>query len=131
MKKGILSLAALLLLGCGSTPLSNEGTSPETSAAESVDNDAAGPVITVGAMTFSPSTLTIARGATVRFRNTSALLHTVTSGTGSADPAAGKLFDKTLSPGQTVAIRFSNAGTVPYFCQFHESHGMKGSIVVH
>jgi plastocyanin len=131
MKKGILSLAAVVLLGCGSTPPPNEDPSPETSAEESVDTDAAGPTITLGTMTFSPAALTIARGATVRFRNPTALPHTVTSGAGSTDPAAGKLFDKQVNPGQTVSIRFSKAGTVPYFCRFHESHGMKGSIVVH
>jgi plastocyanin len=136
MNKYILPLSILLALGCGGAPSTeDDGSNPETSAAAAVEvddanADAARVTVTLGSMTFSPSRVTVAQGTTVRFRNTSGLSHTVTSGAGSADPTAGKLFDQVLRPGKSVSITFSKTGTVPYFCRPHESHGMKGSIVV-
>lgn len=58
-------------------------------------------------------------------------LHTVTSGTGSADPNAGVLFD---APSQSTSpqftFTFANPGTVPFFCRLHEDFNMKGVVVV-
>jgi hypothetical protein len=57
--------------------------------------------------------------------------HTVTSGTGGADPNAGSLFDAPLtSASTTFQYVFNTAGTYPYFCRPHESFGMTGTITV-
>jgi len=57
--------------------------------------------------------------------------HTITSGTGSADPEAGALFDAVSNSSfRTFSVTFPNAGVFPYFCVFHEGFEMKGYIVV-
>jgi plastocyanin len=81
-------------------------------------------------LTFSPASVNVVEGDTVRWVWTS-LSHTVTNGTGSADPQVGALFDAPLnSVTPTFQYVFTTAGTFPYFCRPHEGFGMKGTIVV-
>jgi len=57
--------------------------------------------------------------------------HTITSGTGSADPQAGALFNAPSNTSVRVfSVTFPNPGVYPYFCVFHEGFDMKGYIVV-
>ncbi len=81
---------------------------------------------------FTPTSLTISVGDTVRWQNpATAQTHTVTNGTGQADPAAGTLFDATVSGANAwFQYVFSAPGTVPVFCRPHESLVMKMTIVV-
>jgi plastocyanin len=110
-------------------------------AADAADAAETGTVHTVqvgagGALTFSPSTLTIAVGDTVTWSFAMAG-HTVTSGT------AGAADDKFCSPsdtncgtpvlsaaGDTYSHRFTTAGAFPYFCAVHFASGMVGTITV-
>jgi plastocyanin len=56
--------------------------------------------------------------------------HTITSGTGAADPNAGSLFDEPSDAGHALYSRtFLEAGTFPFFCVFHEIM-MKGVVIV-
>jgi plastocyanin len=73
-------------------------------------------------------TVTIFQGETVLWKWVSGL-HTVTDGTGAADPTAGSLFDQTISSGE-FAFTFDDPGVVPFFCRFHEGLNMKGAVVV-
>jgi len=58
-------------------------------------------------------------------------IHTVTSGTGSTDPDAGKLFDINLNSSTPVfTFTFPNVGTFPFFCRPHEGFNMKGVVIV-
>ena len=58
-------------------------------------------------------------------------IHTVTNGTGSADPGAGSLFDVDLDQDNEVFVyQFNQAGTYPFFCRVHEAFNMKGVVVV-
>lgn len=79
---------------------------------------------------FSPANLTIQVGDTVRWV-WSIGFHTVTNGTGAADPSVGTLFDTPLnSTVPQFEFVFTEAGTVPYFCRPHEIVDMKGTVVV-
>jgi plastocyanin len=80
---------------------------------------------------FDPADVTVARGATVRWINTSQEEHTVTSGA-SSSPAdhPGQAFDRSLAPGQTFDRTFATPGTYPYFCRPHERFGMRGTVTV-
>ena len=81
-------------------------------------------------LTFDPDTITIQAGDTVEW-NWSGGSHTVTSGTGAADPDVGLLFDEPLnSSNPTVSYTFDTAGDYPYFCRPHELCGMTGIIHV-
>src|SRR5262245_15242158 len=57
--------------------------------------------------------------------------HTVTSGTGFADPQAGALFDMPMTSTSTMLqFTFTTAGDYPFFCRPHEGLGMVGFVHV-
>lgn len=75
-------------------------------------------------------TAKIAVGESVRWQFVSGS-HTVTSGTGGADPQAGALFDQGINSIQTsYTHQFNTAGVFPYFCRPHEGFNMKGYVLV-
>ncbi|MGE5457577.1 MAG: plastocyanin/azurin family copper-binding protein [Methanococcaceae archaeon] len=72
-------------------------------------------------MAFSPATITVSAGTTIKWTNKDAVSHTVTSDTG--------LFDSgSLASGATYSQKFETAGTFPYHCALHT--GMKATVVV-
>src|SRR5258708_5329712 len=71
---------------------------------------------------FTPSSVTIQVGDTVVWTNAGGI-HTVT-GDG-ADPFCG-----TNAIPVTCSETFTNTGTFPYHCQFHQLFGMVGTVVV-
>ena len=73
----------------------------------------------------------ISVGDAILFKYGSGVLHSVTSGTGSADPNMGKLFNQGLtSSAQNFTFTFTTAGTVPFFCIQHEGFNMRGVVIV-
>lgn len=79
--------------------------------------------VTVGDSFFSPSSLQIQVGDTVRWQFSGSLGHTSTSNTG--------LWDSGLrGSGSTFEHTFNSAGTFPYHCTPHQSFGMTGTIAV-
>ncbi len=76
-------------------------------------------------LTFSPAELTIEAGTTVRWRSTSAMLHTVTPDGHSAWTSA------TLGgTGDTFTFTFDQPGTYEYYCEPHLSSNMRGRVIV-
>jgi len=58
-------------------------------------------------------------------------IHTVTNGTGSADPAAGTIFDIGIDPTDSTFVhQYDQEGTFPFFCRVHENLNMRGVVVV-
>lgn len=72
---------------------------------------------------FDPATVTVAAGTAVRWTNRGGAPHTATADDGSWDSG-------TTSPGATFAFTFAVPGTYRYFCRFHQSLGMAGTVVV-
>ena len=87
--------------------------------------------VNVSSFNFSPSQLNIQLGDTVHWALVNGS-HTITSGTGAADPNSGALFDSPLSFANTnFYYTFADtAGTYPYHCTPHEFLGMKATVVV-
>jgi plastocyanin len=84
------------------------------------------PTIDVQLFQFQPGAVVVRTGATVTWTNRDDIEHTVTSG----DPEhrTGR-FDRRLSGrGAFTAMRFSEPGVYPYFCDRHPS--MRGEIRV-
>lgn len=81
--------------------------------------------ITITNFAFSAPTVTIARGQTVRWRNTTGSFHTVT-------PDGHQVFveRQTNAQGQTFETRFDAPGRYRYYCVPHRALGMTGEIVV-
>jgi len=70
---------------------------------------------------FVPATITIGVGDSVLWTNNGASPHTSTGGSWNSG---------TMNPGATFSHTFNSAGSFPYVCQFHESLGMVGTVVV-
>lgn len=70
---------------------------------------------------FSPSTITVTAGTTIKWTNKEGVIHTVTSDT--------DLFDSgNLGVNQTFSFTFNSTGTFPYHCIHHV--GMNGTVIV-
>ena len=85
---------------------------------------------TSGDPKFSPAIAEIVVGDTIRWTVVSGT-HSVTSGTGATDPAAGVLFEAdSLNPGESFSFKFNSIGSFLYFCRPHEADGMTGTVNV-
>lgn len=81
----------------------------------------AGTSVTMAGPRFSPSTIAIKAGQTVRWFNDDAMPHTVT--------ASNRAWDSgNLLPGSSFARRFDSPGSYPYICRYHP--WMQGLVVV-
>ncbi len=120
---GELFLLGILLAGC---------------ACGRGDDKNANVVHMTSSLKFSPATITIGAGETVRWSNSSIMIHTVT-----ADPKLAKRPDSVVLPDSAQPFnsgnilpggKFDYTFTVPgiyrYFCLPHESFGMTGTVVV-
>ena len=125
-------------VGVGAAP--NASASNQTTAAttSNVTAGPAGKLLTIlqgasvqGSPDFEPDTLTVKKGDKITVTNKDTLPHTVTSGTGPADPNNAKQFDTSIiEAGATADIETSNlnAGQYPFFCSVHPY--MTGKLVV-
>ena len=90
------------------------------------------------ALTFQPSTVEIAAGETVEWRNASNIVHTVTANPASASdssfvslPPGVQPFDSgPIAAGGTFSRTFDVAGRYDYFCIPHQTMGMRGTVIV-
>lgn len=81
-------------------------------------------VVRLAPSSFSPASVSIAVGDTVRWNWNDGIPHSVTSRGGfESDPAGVKTEG-------SYSFTFTAAGTFDYYCQVHESNGMTGQVVV-
>jgi plastocyanin len=87
---------------------------------------------------FEPASVTIAKGGSVTWTNTSTMPHSVTDDPAKASnkadaqlPSGAPAWDSSLlQPSQTYSHTFDVAGTYKYFCVPHEALGMLGTVIV-
>lgn len=140
---GLAGISVGLIAACssgdstGSTDASSSPSAAPTSGSSAPT--ANGTVVkTTNDNKFDPATVTIAKGGTVTWTNSSGMMHSVTD-----DPAkASNKADAQLPPGaqswdsgmlqanQSYSHTFDVAGTYKYFCAPHESLGMVGTVIV-
>lgn len=78
--------------------------------------------VSITGSSFSPATVTIARGGSVTWTNRDPIAHNAVN-TGSSPFNSG-----TLNQNQTFRFTFNTAGTFNYVCTFHA--GMNGTVIV-
>lgn len=99
------------------------------------------PAVTVGmtnTMKYTPDTVRVMVGETVRWENSADVMHTVTADPDEAFkqssvnlPDGASTFNSgNLDPKETFEHTFEVAGTYRYFCIPHEAAGMKGTVIV-
>jgi len=118
----VLAGATVVIAGCTSS--SNPSPSPVASTASTSTastSTASQNPIAIQNYAFSPSTLTIRKGANVTWKNDDSVQHMVVS-----DSAA--FSSPLLNTGDTYTFQFNSTGTYPYHCSIHTY--MKGTITV-
>jgi plastocyanin len=114
-QKAALALAfvgfALALAGIWSTAAPADGTIARASKTATV---------TIDNFKFTPGTVRVAKGSSVRFSNSSGITHTATS--------AGAFDTGRIRDGKSVTVRFTQKGAFAYHCTIHPF--MKGKVVV-
>ena len=109
---------ALVGLICWQYPVSGASSTPNPFATSVAP---AAVEVTMSANRFSPGTTRVAAGATVIWRNTSDIPHTVT----------GNGFDSgTIAPGASYSRTFTQPGSYSYWCTPHRQAGMVGTVLV-
>jgi plastocyanin len=117
--------------GGGSSSGSGSGTSTGSSGASGGSGyDGGGGMMATTVLegpdngfTFSPSTVTVNQGQTITLSNVSDTAHTFT--------VTGQSIDIETMPGKAAKVTIDlPPGTYPFVCRFHESMGMKGTLVV-
>jgi len=85
-------------------------------------NGVASAQVTIETLKYSPETIEIKKGDTVKWTNNDLAPHTVTS-------QAGDTFNSgSIDPDSSWSYTFSQPGTFPYYCTFHPE--MKGTVSV-
>src|SRR5262249_31836474 len=77
--------------------------------------------VTIADFSFTPSSITVNAGDTVKWMNNGPSMHTVTSNTGAFNSG-------TLQSGQSFSFTFASAGTFAYHCTIHPF--MTGTVTV-
>ena len=122
--------AATASEGGGSSSGSGSGTSTGSSGASGGSGGGGGGMMATTVLegpdngfTFSPSTVKVTQGQTITLVNVSDAAHTFT--------VTGQGIDIETMPGKTAKVTIDlPPGTYPFVCRFHESMGMKGTLVV-
>jgi plastocyanin len=86
--------------------------------------------VTVNDDFFQPANLTVPMGTTVQWDVRGYNQHTVTNGVPGQSNAGNQFDSGTLNRGRSYQVTFNQAGTIQYFCRFHGSMGMTGTITV-
>ncbi len=121
----IVPRSVLQPIVCLLVPIVMLACSDRDEPAAPIDNGDDVTEVNITNFAFAAPTITIARGETVRWRNTTASFHTVT-------PDGHQVFveRQTNAQGQTFETRFDAPGRYRYYCAPHRALGMTGEIVV-
>ena len=119
----LVALAGVMVMVAGCTSSSNTSPSPANSTVTSTasTSTASQNPVAIQNYAFSPSTLTIQKGANVTWTNYDSVQHHVVS-----DSSA--FSSPLLNKGDTYTHQFNNTGSFSYICSIHPY--MKGTIVV-
>lgn len=122
----IILIDALILTACGGGGSYNQPpaapTSPTATTAPAAQNAGGGTrELKIVDFTFTPATITVSIGTTVKWINQDSSEHTVTAVDGSFDSGQ-------MAQGQSFSFTFNKAGTFNYKCGNHPS--MLGKVEV-
>lgn len=104
-----------LVAGCGSSSSSSSSSAPaqSTPAASSSAASGGGVTVTMQNIAFSPTSVTVKKGETVKWVNKDTVAHNVTATKGATFKSS------TFGQGGSFTWKAAKAGTVEYFCSIH------------
>jgi plastocyanin len=117
----LILIAVLILTACGAGGNSNQPATAPTTAPAVQSASGATQEVKIVNFSFTPATITVSAGTTVKWTNQDSAEHTVTADDGSFDSGQ-------MAQGATFSFTFSKAGTFSYKCGNHPT--MLGKVVV-
>ena len=136
MNKAMVAIIVVAVLAIGgwaiydhnksnnSSNTSTQNSTNNNSSASSSNQSAASGSIDIKNMMFTPSQISVAKGATVTWTNNDSVAHTVIDDLSNVGgPSSGD-----IQPGSTYSFTFNKTGSFQYHCSIHPS--MRGTIVV-
>lgn len=121
--------AALAIAGCGSSSKNNSASTATTTAtttaaaAPTTSSSSSAPVeVKMANIQFSPASVTVKVGQTVKWVNNDSVDHNVTASSGAT------FTSNNFGQGGTYTFKATKAGTIKYSCTIHP--GMNGTITV-
>ena len=139
MRTAKLKILLTLVAAVFSMAIAGCDDSSDSPAEPSTETPTSDPNVLMVEMTdqfrFSPASVTIKTGQTVRWTNSASVQHTATGDPSIEDevsiPAGAEPFNSGLmSPGQQFSHTFTTPGTYHYICLPHYRMGMVGTITV-
>lgn len=109
-------LLLFAILGCNNGSTSPYGNSNSTTNTKTAPN-----TVAITNFTFSPSSVTIAKGTIITWVNNDGVAHTSTSDNNVWDTGS-------IAPGASKTVTFGTSGTFAYHCTVHPM--MTGTIIV-
>ncbi len=113
---GLTAVAALFPFACGYS----SGGTPAGGAATVSGNTAS---VSMKNIAFNPADITVSKGTKVTWTNDDSVAHTATADNGMFDSG-------NMDPGKSFSFTFSQTGSFPYYCKYHVSQNMKGTVTV-
>jgi plastocyanin len=126
MLVAIVAVALVIVGAIGINHKSNNSSSTSNTSSTSSNSNQTTTSGSVGIknMMFTPSQISVNKGATVTWTNDDNTTHTVTDDLNNVGgPASGN-----IEPGSTYSFTFNKTGSFQYHCSIHPS--MRGTIVV-
>jgi plastocyanin len=118
---GFILIIALILTACGGSGNSNPPAAAPTTAPAIPNTGGSTQEVKIVNFSFTPATITVSAGTTVKWTNQDSTAHTVTADDGSFDSGQ-------MAQGVTFSFTFSKAGTFSYKCGNHPN--MLGKVIV-
>lgn len=127
MYYSILTIICMLMIAVGGCKKDDTGTNSYGGGSGSGSGGAGTNQVIMMNSKFSPASITVSAGTTVKWINEDSYNHTVTSGTpGSPD---GKFDSGTIGASGTYSFKFDTKGTYNYYCKIHADI-MTGTVIV-
>ena len=115
MRRALVALACVLLVGCTSSAASSSGTAAGGTAVKTNQVDLPPSYL------FSPTRIQVSPGSTVTWTNHDNFTHSV--------QVQGQADVHMMKPGETAQITFSTPGEYSYLCTLH-AQNMRATVVV-
>jgi len=124
----LISIIVTIAVSCGKSSY-NSNPTPTPPAGGGGGSGTTTGAVSISAMSYSPKTLTVAKGTVVKWTNNDSYAHTVTSNDGTSFDSQSISGADAYSAGGTYSYTANTAGTFEYHCTIHGA-SMSGTLIV-
>jgi len=124
----LISFIVIMAISCGKSSY-NSNPTPTPPAGGGGGGGTTSGAVTISAMSYSPKTLTVAKGTVVKWTNNDSYAHTVTSNDGTSFDSRSISGADAYTAGGAFSYTANTAGTFEYHCTIH-GLAMSGTLIV-